>query len=353
MAAPTAQCLAAAAAASAVSAAVAWTRPAPGLALAAALTALSALAALAATAPAPAAAPAPQDEPILPVPLTLHADPARAALGRRLFNDVRLSANGRVSCASCHDLSHGGADSRPRSAGHDGRFTELNTPTVLNAALNFRQFWDGRAATLEDQIEQVVQNPVEMGSTWPAVVAKVARDGGYGQAFGAIYRDGVTAVNIRDALASYERTLITPNSRFDQYLRGDRNAITAAEKTGYAKFKQYGCVACHQGVNVGGNMFQKFGVMGDYFAQRGGARPSDLGRYRQTHKADDLHVFKVPGLRNVAGTAPYFHDASAATLDQAIDVMFRYQLGRVGSKEDKAFIAQFLATLSSAPLGAP
>lgn len=293
------------------------------------------------------------DEPIKPVPQSLHQDPLRAGLGQRLFNDVRLSANNRVSCASCHDIAHGGGDPRPHSLGFRGKETELNAPTVLNAALNFKQFWNGRADTLEAQIDMVIRNPVEMGSSWAQILDKLTRDAGYTKAFAASYKDGLTAANVRDAIASYERTLITPNSRFDQYLRGDRNAITADEKTGYAKFKQYGCVACHQGVNVGGNMFQKFGVMGDYFAQRGGSGEADLGRYAVTHTAGDLHVFKVPGLRNVTQTAPYFHDASARTLEDAIDVMFKYQLGRVGSKEDKAYIVQFLKTLSSAPVGQP
>ena len=309
--------------------------------------------ALCCKAPPGAAADAPLDEPIKPVPLTLHQDPARAALGRRLFNDARLSANNSVSCASCHDVARGGGDPRARSLGFRGQPTQVNTPTVLNAALNFKQFWNGRADTLEAQIDIVVRNPIEMGSNWPQILDKLTRDAGYTRAFAAAYRNGLTAANVRDAIASYERTLITPNARFDRYLRGERNAITADEKTGYAKFKQYGCVACHQGVNVGGNMYQKFGVMGDYFAPRGGGNEADQGRYAITHNPEDLHVFKVPGLRNVAQTAPYFHDASAATLDEAIDAMFKFQLGRVGSKEDQAFIIQFLKTLSSAPTGQP
>jgi cytochrome c peroxidase len=294
----------------------------------------------------------PLDEPIKPVPLTLHQDPRKASLGQRLFNDVRLSANNSVSCASCHDIGRGGGDPRRRSLGFTGQPTGLNTPTVLNAALNFKQFWNGRADTLEQQIDIVISNPVEMGSNWPQIVAKLAADARYASDFAAVYSTGLTAANLRDAIASYERTLITPGARFDRYLRGEHDAITADEKTGYAKFKQYGCIACHQGVNVGGNMFQKFGVMGDYFARRGGSA-ADQGRFLVTRDSADLHVFKVPSLRNVARTAPYFHDASAATLEEAIDVMFRFQLGRVGSKEDKAFIAKFLQTLSSVPAGQP
>lgn len=296
---------------------------------------------------------APFDEPIKPIPATLNQDPARADIGRRLFNDPRLSANNRVSCASCHDVGKGGVDGRDRSVGFSGLVTGVNAPTVLNAALNFKQFWNGRAGTLEEQIDSVIQNPVEMGSKWPDVLSKVSRDGVYKTAFGAAYKDGVTKANIQNAIATYERTLITPGARFDQYLQGDQNAISPQEKAGYAKFKQYGCVACHQGVNVGGNMFQKFGVMGDYFAARGKPSEADLGRYLVTKEEGDKHVFKVPSLRNIALTAPYFHDGSAKTLEDAVDVMFKYQLGRVAPREDKAAIIKFLHTLTGAQPSQP
>jgi len=286
------------------------------------------------------------DDPIQPIPLTLKQDPARVEIGRLLFRDPRLSGNGRVSCASCHDLSKGGIDGRALSIGLHGGLTEVNTPTVLNAALNFKQFWNGRADSLETQIDHVMQNPVEMGSKWEEVVQKVLQDARYKKAFAAAYKDGVTKANIQNAIATFERTLITPNSRFDKFLRGDANAISAPEKAGYAKFKQYGCVACHQGVNVGGNMFQKFGVMGNYFEKRGNPTQADLGRYLVTKMESDKYVFKVPSLRNVALTAPYFHDASAKTLEDAVDVMFRYQLGRVASREDKESIIKFLGTLT-------
>jgi len=312
---------------------------------AARLAALLLAAAAVWTPPAAAAAPL-LDEPIQPVPLTLKQDPARAEIGRLLFRDTRLSGNGRISCASCHDISKGGGDGRDRSVGLHGGLTSVNAPTVLNAALNFKQFWNGRAESLEAQADHVMQNPVEMGSQWAEVVQKVSQDPKYKAAFAASYKDGVTKANIQNAIATFERTLITPNSRFDKYLRGDANAITAAEKAGYAKFKQYGCVACHQGVNVGGNMFQKFGVMGDYFAKRGNPTEADLGRYLVTKVESDKYVFKVPSLRNIALTAPYFHDASAKTLDEAVDIMFRYQLGRVASKEDKEAIIRFLNTLT-------
>ena len=292
------------------------------------------------------------DEPIKPVPAAPSQDPARVDIGRRLFADVRLSVNGAVSCASCHDLTKGGAGGLVRSTGFGGLPTAVNTPTVFNAALNFKQFWDGRADSLEAQIEEVIRNPIEMGSKWEDVVAKVSGDRGYSAAFGRAYTDGVTKANIQNAIASYERTLVTPDSRFDRYLRGDRNAISESELSGYAKFKRYGCIACHQGVNVGGNMFQKFGVMADV-VKRGGSTEADLGRFNVTRDEADRYVFKVPGLRNVALTAPYFHDGSAATLEDAVDVMFRYQLGRHASKVDKEEIVRFLGTLTGAPASAP
>jgi cytochrome c peroxidase len=296
----------------------------------------------------------PLNEPIKPLPLHSAQNPSRVAIGRHLFQDARLSVNGRVSCASCHNLAKGGADDRGRSVGFNGQLTAVNTPTVLNAALNFRQFWNGRAATLEDQVDAVVQNPTEMGSKWTDVVTWISSDPDYHKAFAASYGDGVTRANIESAIATYERTLITPNSPFDRYLLGDTHAISAEQKAGYQKFKQYGCIACHQGVNVGGNMFQKFGVMGDYFANRGNPTEADLGRYLVTREETDRHVFKVPGLRNVALNAPYFHDGSAATLGDAVDIMFKYQLGRLASAEDKTAIVQFLNSLTGQlPTGAP
>lgn len=250
-------------------------------------------------------------------------------------------------------MSKGGTDRLERSTGIANKEIGINTPTVLNAALNFKQFWNGRADSLEAQIDAVIQNPMEMGAKWDEVVARVAQDASYNQAFSKSYKDGVTKANIQDALATFERALITPDSRFDKYLKGDQTAITEAEKAGYAKFKQYGCIACHQGANVGGNMFQAFGVMGNYFEKRGNVTDADLGRYTITKKESDKHVFKVPSLRNVALTAPYFHDGSAKRLEDAVDVMFKYQLGRTAPKEDKDLIIKFLHTLTGELEGKP
>ncbi|MBK5551890.1 MULTISPECIES: cytochrome-c peroxidase [unclassified Pseudomonas] len=296
---------------------------------------------------------APLDEPLKPLPAAPQQNPLRVELGRQLFNEPRLSVNGSLSCASCHRLETGGADNKPFSIGFNGQPVAMNTPSVFNATLNFRQFWNGRADTLETQVHEVVQSPSEMGSNWEHVVQTLATDPTYKTAFANAYPDGVTMGNVQNALASYERTLLSANSRFDQYLLGNTDILTLDEKYGYLRFKDYGCISCHQGVNIGGNMFQKFGVMGDYFQARGNLTESDLGRYLVTKDEEDRNVFKVPSLRNVAVTAPYFHDASAKTLEEAVDVMFKYQLGRVPSAEDKALIILFLKTLTGEWEGKP
>lgn len=296
---------------------------------------------------------APLDEPLKPLPPIPTLDPKRVQLGLRLFNDPRLSVNNTLSCASCHRLDKGGADDKPFSLGFDGKPVEVNTPTVFNAGLNFHQFWDGRVDTLEEQVHIVVISPTEMGSTWETVVKRIADDPGYAKDFKDAYPDGVTKPNIQSSLADYERTLQTPNSRFDQYLLGNTDALTPREKFGYQRFKEYGCIACHQGVNIGGNMFQKFGIMGHYFADRGNPTRADEGRFNITGDENDRQVFKVPSLRNVAVTAPYFHDGSAPTLERAVEVMFKYQLGREPLKNDTTLIVEFLKTLTGEWEGKP
>lgn len=296
---------------------------------------------------------APLDEPLKPLPPVPQQNPLRVELGRQLFNEPRLSVNNTLSCASCHQLDKGGADTRAFSIGFNGVPVTINTPSVFNATLNFRQFWNGRADTLETQIHEVVQSPSEMGSNWQHVVQVLSADPAYRSAFANAYPDGVTMNNAQNALASYERTLLSGNSRFDQYLLGDTDILTREEKYGYQRFKEYGCIACHQGVNIGGNMFQKFGVMGDYFKVRGNPSDTDLGRYLVTQDEEDRNVFKVPSLRNVAVTAPYFHDGSAKTLEEAVDVMFTFQLGRIPSEEDKTLIIKFLKTLTGEWGGKP
>jgi cytochrome c peroxidase len=306
-------------------------------------------------APIQAYVPPATDQPISPIPLTLTLDARKVALGRRLFHDRRLSRDDTISCATCHELAQGGADARPLAVGIAGRVNTINTPTVLNSGFNFRQFWDGRAASLEEQAEGPIHNVVEMDSNWRQVTAKLARDADYRREFTAIWSIGITADNIQSALAEFERGLITPDAPFDRYLRGDRRALSALAHEGWAQFRSLGCVACHQGVNVGGNMYANLGVMGDYFADRG--KPilkSDLGRFNLTGREVDRHMFKVPSLRNVERTAPYFHDGSIAELGVAVDTMARYQLGVHLEKEQRMALLAFLASLNGTlPEGAP
>ena len=285
-------------------------------------------------------------EPIRAIPETVEVDAEKVALGRALFHETLLSRDESVSCASCHDLREGGDDGRRVSVGIEGKEGAINSPTVFNVGFNFKQFWDGRASTLEDQIDDPVQSPSEMGSLWPEVVAKLNGHEHYPGRFNAAYPDGINRKNVKNALAEFMRSLITPNSPFDRWLRGEESALSAHERHGYALFKSYGCVSCHQGANVGGNMFQVFGVINEYFKRRGNITEADMGRYNITGNAADRHVFKVPSLRMAALTAPYLHDGSAATLRDAVDAMFEFQLGREAPDEDKEAIVVFIRTLA-------
>ncbi len=289
-------------------------------------------------------------EPIRPLPAASGADPARARLGRALFHDLRLSRDNNQSCASCHQLTNGGADKTPLSRGAGGVVSARNTPTVYNAMLSFRQGWTGRhdgVARLLDHVMPPVPGAV---SNWELVTSRLTGDPAMGVQFNAVYGDDVNPALVKDALSEYLKSLTTP-SRFDRYLRGDKNAISADEKAGYARFKSYGCVSCHQGINVGGNMYQKFGAMRDMAP--GAIMAADPGRFEVTGREADRHMFRVPSLRNVALTAPYFHNGSVATLDEAVDAMFKYQLGRSALTQDKALILRFLQTLSGEQLPPP
>ncbi len=285
-----------------------------------------------------------ESEPIQPLP-QMNLDVAKVELGRRLFHDKRLSGDNSISCASCHGLDTGGVDGLRVSKGVGGAEGGINAPTVFNSGLNFSQFWDGRAPTLEAQVDGPVHASLEMDSNWPDIIAKLQEDQTYQSAFRKLYPEGMQSQTIKDAIATFERSLLTP-SRFDQYLRGDENAISEEAKKGYEHFKSYGCIACHQGVNVGGNMYQYFGVMGNYFEDRGNITAADLGRYNVTGKEQDRFKFKVPSLRNIALTSPYFHDGSVQTLENAVKVMVKYQLGRSMPEQDLKSIIRFLNSLT-------
>jgi len=291
--------------------------------------------------------------PLTPLPAVPELDPARVELGRKLFNDPRLSPNGTQSCADCHRLDRGGADGQARSPGADGKPLAVNTPSVFNASLNFLQFWDGRAQSFDGLVHLAADSASETEDGWAAVVQRIAGDPAYRVGFAAAYGKPVAAQAIEDALVTYQRTLLTPASRFDRYLQGDTSSLSLEEKYGYQRFQEYGCIACHQGVNIGGNMLQKLGVFDDYFANRGNPAVADQGRYNVTGDPEDLNLFKVPSLRNVAVTAPYFHDGSVPTLEAAVDAMFHYQLGRTPRDGDKALIIQFLQTLTGQWEGKP
>jgi len=283
-------------------------------------------------------------EPIQPL-RAIVVDADKAALGDRLFHEPRLSGDNSISCAHCHILEEGGADPFAASFGVDGAVGEMNSPTVFNAALNIAQFWDGRAKTLEDQIDGPLHNKVEMDSNWPDVVKKISADQSYVSSFKQLYDGEISEQTIKHAIAEFERTLITLDSRFDQYLRGDDNAINDKEKKGYQLFKGFGCVACHQGENVGGNLFQSLGIMEDYFATYDHIDQHDYGRFNVTGNPLDKHVFKVPSLRLVTLTAPYFHDGKFDKLEDAIRTMAKFQVGIIISDAEIAYIVAFLQTL--------
>jgi cytochrome c peroxidase len=293
------------------------------------------------------------DEPIQPIPINIEVDSNKVALGEKLFQDARLSSNNRVSCLSCHSFSQGGADRRSHSIGINGAKTEVNSPTIFNVRFNFRFNWDGEFEKLFDHLNALMTNPKVMGIQWQEAIQSLQQVPEYARSFNQIYPDGINQTNIKDAIVAYELSLNTPNARFDRFLGGDKQALTAAEKEGYQLFKSYGCVSCHQGANIGGNMFQPSGVIGNYFIERGKLTKADLGRYNITKNESDRYIFRVPSLRNVAITPPYLHDGSAKTLEKAIAIMTKYQLGRLLSKEQIKLIAQFLRTLTGEYRGKP
>jgi cytochrome c peroxidase len=250
------------------------------------------------------------------------------------------------ACTACHALERAGDDCLPRSTGADGQTHDFNAPTVFNAALNFRFNWRGNFRTLETQSEAVLLDGRVMNTTWEELLPKLQADRDYVRSFTEAYGEKPERANVLDALATFQRSLVTPNARFDRYLNGERNAITAEEERGFQLFKSYGCVSCHQGLNVGGNLFQKFGIFDDPSSRRERVTDADLGRYAITKLESDRYVFRVPSLRNVAVTAPYFHDGSASSLADAVAIMARVQLGREVPDGDIDLIVKFLGTLT-------
>jgi cytochrome c peroxidase len=294
-------------------------------------------------------------EPIRPIPPAseLAGDERQVALGRRLFVDPALSQDGKTRCIDCHPFEHGGADPRPRSLGSGGMVGAVQAPSIFNLAFNHCYNWDGRTCDLAAHALLPLANPKVMNMGSEQLVAKLAAEGDYAGRFAAAYPDGLTANNVAHALASYERTLVTPNSPLDRYLLGDDDALAPGALAGYRLFKEIGCVSCHQGTNVGGNLFQRFGVLDQPGAAADTTPDAYMGRERVTRRAEDRRVFRVPGLRNVALTAPYFHDASAATLPDAVRVMARRQLGHELTEEQLARLVEFLGALTGDQPEAP
>ncbi|WGS88328.1 cytochrome-c peroxidase [Methylomonas sp. UP202] len=288
----------------------------------------------------PASAPAPENNP---------TTAEKVSLGKMLYHDPRLSSTGTVACASCHNTMLGGEDNRPNSMGVNGQTGGRSAPTVWNAAFNAVQFWDGRAASLEEQAAGPVTNPIEMGmKSWDDVVARLKTIEGYQDAFEKAFgKDSISKDNATKAIAAYERTLITPNSAYDKYVEGDTNAMTEQQVRGMKKAVEIGCTSCHSGPAFNGaGMFQKFPVNSNGYFEAQYHFQKDLGRAEVTKSDADKHFWKVPTLRNVALTAPYFHNGSVKTLDRAVWLMAKLQLNKELSDAEVADIVAFLNALS-------
>jgi len=283
--------------------------------------------------PIPAAFPANQ-EPITPIPQAPAANPLKLALGERLFEDRRLSHDETLACASCHDVRTNGADGGRHTMGRDGSKIQFSTLTVFNAALSFRLNWEGNSRTLEEQAQSALESRQHMGTSVVEVLGKLDADPNMVRQFTDAYGHAPDRTSLLDAIATYERSLLTPDSRFDQWLGGDAEALTAEELSGYQSFTSLGCVSCHQGVNVGGNLFERHGIFHPL------ASPTPT-------------ILRVPSLRNVAATGPYFHDDSAPTLRDAVRKMAIAQLDRSLPDQQIDAIVAFLNTLTGTYRGAP
>jgi cytochrome c peroxidase len=291
-----------------------------------------------------------QFQPIPTAPPELPGNAAtspKVELGKMLYFDPRLSASHAISCSSCHNIGLGGADAEPTSIGHRWQHGGRNAPTVLNAVFNKVQFWDGRAKDLEQQAGGPMANPVEMASPEAHVAEQLKGIPGYGDLFAMAFpgeSDPITLANAQKAIAVFEATLITPNAPFDRFLKGDANALSPAQKSGLAVFMDKGCSSCHNGIGIGGGMYAPFGVV-----ERPGAEflpPADKGRFMVTKTPSDEYVFKVPTLRNIALTAPYFHTGQSWDLRQSVAVMGASQLGIQLTDDDVNNITAFLGSLT-------
>jgi cytochrome c peroxidase len=281
--------------------------------------------------------------PIQPIPRELIIDKDWLILGKALFHSPLLSKDNTISCASCHMIDFGGDDGFPVSTGINNSQGERNSPTILNATFNFRQFWDGRASSLAEQAIGPIHNPVEMGSSWDEIIPKLSQDSYFNKAFIKVSAEGVTPNNIIKAITIYEESLITPNSPIDSYLLGNKEALTEQQVRGLTLFINYGCSTCHQGRNIGGNIYQKLGRINNIPT----ILTLDKGRFTVTNDSADEYIFKVPTLRNIAETAPYFHNGSIDNLPDAVRIMARSQLGRELKNDEVEDIVALLHSFSA------
>lgn len=285
-----------------------------------------------------------------PLPESIETDAAKVNLGQKLFHDVRLSQNDTLSCASCHDLGKGGTDQLKFSPGVGGAMGDINSPTVFNAEFQFAQFWDGRAVDLADQADGPVNNPVEMASNWEQVISKLEQDDAFTEEFLAVYPEGYSKETFTDAIAEYERTLVTP-APWDDFLKGNDAALTDVQKAGFQHFQDLGCYTCHTGVLLGGQSYEFMGLRRDYYRDRGNVLEPDYGRFNETKEEYDRFRLKTPTLRNIALTFPYFHDGTADTLEEAVDTMVKYQVGKRAKAQQTAEIVEFLHSLTGSYQG--
>lgn len=291
-------------------------------------------------------------EPIVPLAPVADLDQNRVELGATLFADKQLSSKNMLSCVSCHDLSTGGTVRAKRTVGYNGRMHRFNAPSIFNVGRNYRLGWRGNFTSLEQQNEAVLLDRNLMAISWAELISRLRGSDRYRAAFREAYGRSIRREDVLDALATYERSLVTPDAPFDLYLRGDQTALSNEAERGYGLFKMYGCASCHQGSNVGGNVFQKFGVFLDPHGSKG-VSSGDLGRWTVTHADSDIGVFRVPSLRNVELTAPYFHDGRVASLDEAVTLMGRVQLGQEIPGNDVKDLVAFLKSLTGKFNGKP
>jgi cytochrome c peroxidase len=279
-------------------------------------------------------------EPILPIPKEVEVDHKKALLGKELFFDTLLSKDNSTACISCHNLFNGGADANEVSSGFANKKGNIQAPTVLNSKYNFKQFWNGRASDLLQQADGPINNPAEHNMDAKTVEMKINKSTKYKKMFKKVYGTSKISYNqVLDAIVEFENALTTPNAKFDKYLRGEVK-LTKDEKDGYILFKQNGCITCHNGINIGGNSFQKMGTFLEYEI-----KDDYPDRSKVTNDPNHRNVFKVPTLRNINKTAPYFHDASAATLEEALTIMAKHNLGIKLKDDEVKKIVAFLKTL--------